>query len=110
MAQTAAIGLGGLLFMVAGVFFFTLSAWLFLLTVTTMLNAALILGAAFFGIGLIFIAVASGRSKTDPRKRKKAAEQSRKENIEALSDGMEGYAGLIAAFINGLNAGKNVRR
>ncbi len=108
-AQTAALGLGASLCLVIGSAFLTGALWLFLLTVTTALFACLILGGIFAGVGLILVAVISAKSRS--RKRKKHEEMLRyqSQQKEKLSNGLDGIPGIIAAFINGLNAGKKAR-
>lgn len=108
-AQTAAIGLGASLCLVVGFVFLIGAAWLFLLTVTTALIACLIIGGLFTGTGLIMIAMMSARSKALKRKKQQEALRFQARQKENLSSGLDGMAGIIAAFINGMNAGKKAR-
>lgn len=81
----------------AGLAFWTAAGWFFLLTVTTPLNASLILGALYTGAGLIGFGIVSMRSRkaAAPRKPAKAPEAT----LESL----------VSAFITGLNAGARTR-
>ena len=97
-AQTAAIGLFVFIALSVGLVFWTMAGWLFLLTVTTPLNAAVILAAVYTGIGLIALAMASVR-------RKKPVV--RPEPVAAAPDAS--LEGLLAAFMTGMNAGARTR-
>lgn len=108
-AQTAAIGLGAFLCLAVGAVFLTGAAWLFLLTITTALVACLIIGFAFFGIGLLLIATISIQSSAR-RKRKHVMEaQARSAHTAQMTGGLVGIAGIVAAFVNGLNEGRRSR-
>lgn len=108
-AQTAALGLGAFLCLAVGGVFLTIAAWLFLLTVTTALIACLIIGSTFFGIGLIMIATISIRSSAQKRRKIRLQQQAHAAQTARLSSGLDGIAGVIAAFINGLNEGRRSR-
>ena len=56
--RTAMLSAGAALFLLIGLLFLTLAAWLYLITVTTALTAALILGAVYFGVGFLLLAMA----------------------------------------------------
>ena len=97
-AQTAAIGLFACVALTVGLVFWTLAGWLFLLTVTTPLNAAVILGAVYTGVGLIGLASVSMR-------RKKPVPQP-----APVAPAPEAtFEGLMAAFMSGMNAGARTR-
>ena len=49
-ARTAMLGAGAAILLLIGLLFLTLAAWLYLVTVTTAMTAALILGAALAGL------------------------------------------------------------
>lgn len=108
-AQTAAIGLGASLCLAVGFAFLTGAFWLFLLTVTTALVACLIIGGLFTGAGFVMIAVMSSRSAALKRRKHKEALRFQAQQTASVSSGMEGIAGIITAFINGINAGKKAR-
>lgn len=93
------IGLGAGLCLLAGAAFLTLAAWLFLITVTTTLNAALIIGGTYFGLGLILVGVASADSSSD-RQESQSAQQDSNDHVVPK---------LIAAFMTGLQAGRSTR-
>lgn len=99
-ARMAAVGLGASIALFVGFAFLTLAAWLFLISVTTALVAALILGCTFVGIGLITLSVMSSISKSRKRARQQAA---------AAAPQDPGLAGLAAAFVTGMTAGAKVR-
>ncbi len=61
-AKRAGLLTGGAILCVVGVGFFTLAVWFYLLTVLSALQAALTIGAGYFGVGLLMIGVGSKRS------------------------------------------------
>ena len=99
-AQTAFLGLGASIALAVGAGFLTLAAWLFLVQVSTVLLAAVILGAAYFGIGLILLATISARRRARERQRAR-------ERAENSSSGIQQ---LALAFLTGLRAGRSRRR
>lgn len=101
-ARQAALGAGGLLFILVGLGFLTMAAWLFLITVTTPMNAALILGGTYFGIGFILIGAGSyagqqHRKVQEPELRTPAA------TPEQM------VPQIVSAFLTGLAAGQKTR-
>ena len=96
-ARTVGIGLFASLALLVGLAFWTGAAWFLLLTVTTPLNACLVLGAVYTGAALVAFSVMSMRSKKPvaPPQPTKAAEA----NMETM----------MAAFMTGLNAGSRRR-
>ncbi len=103
-AQTAAIGLGAAIAMAVGMGFLTAAAWLYLVSVTTPLSAALILGGMFFGIGLMTLAMLSDRRRSHARNRAaKAAERS------AVSGDDGDLTRLVMVFLAGIKAGQKAR-
>lgn len=104
-AQTAAIGLGGFLCLIVGTVFLSIAGWLFLMTVTTALNASLILGLFFFGIGLILFVTISMRSRA--RKRERRRKMVRAQAAQQNEAG--GIGAIINAFLSGLNEGRRAR-
>lgn len=85
-----------------GIAFWTIAAWLFLLTVTTAVNAPIILGALYTGAGLVGFGVASMRSQKTVQKPAPPEPVSPKSPEATLEK-------LIAAFISGMNAGAKTR-
>ena len=108
-ARTAAFGVGAFLCLAVGGIFLASAAWLFLLTVTTAIVACLIIGGAFFGIGLIMFSLMLLRIRTQKRLKYEAALQARAAQSTHMAGGIGGLLGLITAFINGMNAGKKAR-
>jgi len=96
-ARTAAIGLGASIALAVGLAFWTAAGWFFLLTQTTALNAAVIMGALYTGAGLIGFAVVSMRGSKPPEPA--APPPQSPPTVESL----------IAAFISGMNAGSRTR-
>ncbi|KJZ18558.1 phage holin family protein [Loktanella sp. S4079] len=97
-AKRAALGLSGVVLLTVGIGFLTAAAWMTLAMLADNRIAALILGAAYFGLGLIFLAVSKsttvGHSHSAPPP---PAPQS------------DPIAGMTAAFVQGLNAGISAR-
>lgn len=94
---TVKIGLFAGIALGVGAGFWTLAAWLFLVTVTTPLNAAVIIGAVYSGAGLIGLGVAASR------KRKPKVSAVPAPEAAATMDG------LVGAFMTGLTAGTRAR-
>ncbi|MDF3357277.1 hypothetical protein HKX10_07340 [Sulfitobacter sp. KE33] len=99
--RTAMLSAGAVLFLLIGLLFLTLAAWLYLITVTTTLTAALILGAVYFGMGFLLLAIAGSDGEA-------AAQPSRQED-SAASD-HDGLKNLVMAFLAGITAGQKARR
>jgi multisubunit Na+/H+ antiporter MnhC subunit len=75
-AKRAGFMTGGFAFCAVGLGFFTLAAWFYLSIEFTALQAALIIGAAYFGVGLVLVGM--GKSSThlaDPTPQHPAPEQ-----------------------------------
>ena len=98
VARSAAIGLGAGIAMCIGLFFWTLAAWLFLLTVTAPMVAALIIGCIYSGGGLIGFAIISSRSRKPPPA-----------PLQSKPEPQVGLDGLVDAFIKGAQAGSRVK-
>ena len=95
-AQSAGIGVFASLALLVGLAFWTGATWLFLLTLTSPLNACVILGAVYTGAGLIgFAAIAMRSAKPTP--------QTPKSPPEATVEG------LLSAFMTGVTAGARTR-
>lgn len=95
-AQSAGIGVFASLALIVGLAFWTGAIWLFLLTLTSPLNACVILGAAYTGAGLIGFATITMR-------RAKPVQQTSTKPPQATMDG------LVSAFMTGLTAGARTR-
>ena len=98
--RTTVIGAGAGLCLVAGAALLTLAGWLFLVTVTTPMNAALILGGIYLGLGFILIGVASAARSSDSQGKAAQQQQDADENVVPK---------LIAAFMTGMQAGRSTR-
>ncbi|WP_226782984.1 phage holin family protein [Oceaniglobus trochenteri] len=103
-ARKAAFGAVGVIFLLAGLAFLTAAAWIALAIAYGALIAALVIGLAFTGCGLIFLAVATSSSKSGKSHPPQHLHQEKRPPA-AVSQ-----AQLIDAFIGGLNAGKTMRR
>lgn len=100
--RQAAIGLGAAICLSVGLAFLTFASWLFLISVTTPLNAALIIGGVYSGAGLIMIgSLSAGDNGT----------VSSSENQAQSSTPTDENMGpkIVEAFMNGLQAGRRVR-
>ena len=92
-ARRTAIGALGSVFVAIGVAMLTVSAWLALLLVTTPAIAALILGGAYLGVGLVIL----GLSGPDRAHRPAAAHSTAPEP--------DPMARLATAFLQGMETG-----
>ncbi|MCX7566576.1 phage holin family protein [Sulfitobacter sp. F26169L] len=97
-AGTAAIGLCAGIALCIGLAFWTAACWMFLITVTSILNATIIIAAIYTGAGLIGLAIASMRSRKTPP----APEPVRQPEPPTMDN-------LVAAFMSGLTAGARTR-
>lgn len=100
-ARTAMLSAGAAIMLLIGLLFLTLAAWLYLVTVTTPMTAALILGAGYFGIGFLLLAIAGSGNET--RRSRRAAE-------EPAAHEPDGPKNLVMAFLAGITAGQKARR
>lgn len=96
--RTVAIGLGALISLGVGCAFLTLSAWLFLVTVTEPAIAALIIGGVYTGAALILLARA-GTSKSEKPAPAPTPDQPLPPDMSPL----------VAAFVTGIQAGARAR-
>lgn len=105
-AQTAVLGLGASLLLAVGVGFLTAALWIYLVTVSTALTAAIIIGAIYFGAGLIMIAVMSAKRRSAQRQieRIELARQHKSSDIQGT------LQQVILAFVSGMQAGRKGRR
>lgn len=97
-AKRAGMGLAASAFLIVGIGFLTAAGWMALTLVTTPLYAALILGGAFSGVGLILLA----RSQMIRRKQLLLRE-ARRSFPATTSAGL--LASLAVAFSQGFSAG-----
>lgn len=91
--RRAGFGLCGAVFMLIGLAFLTVAAWIALAEVRDTQFAALIIGAGYFGLGLVVAALGTRRPYVPPA---------------AASAGMS-MSGLSAAFAQGFGAGAATR-
>lgn len=98
-AKTAAISVGAAVAIAVGLAFWTAAGWIFLLTLTTSLNAAIIIGALYTGAGLIGFAIASMRGSRTPPPPQPAQPHQGPPTIESF----------ITAFMTGVTAGSRTR-
>ena len=102
-AHTAVLGLAAGLLLTVGGGFLTLAAWLLLLTVTTPLYAAVILGCTFSGVALILLAVMSARRKSNAKQLERVAQQP-----QTVPSG-DIVNQLVMTFLAGITAGRKAR-
>ena len=100
-ARTAMLSAGAAIFLLIGLLFLTLAAWLCLVTVTTTLTAALILGAAYFGVGFLLLALAGADGNASRQPQQQEAQ---------VSTEHDGLKNLVMAFLAGITAGQKARR
>lgn len=101
-AKRAALGLAGAAVMSIGIGFLTVAAWIALSVAADHMTAAIVLGATYFGAGLITVVIAQ-RPKSN--KRHFVTEQS-----HTSKTGGDQYAKLAAVFLQGLSAGVAARQ
>jgi vacuolar-type H+-ATPase subunit I/STV1 len=99
--SAACSGVGALL-LIVGLGFFTVAAWFALATALPPAEVALIIGAGYFGLGLILFAVAAFIRAPVRRARRSAAETPAVASSAAAMAG----AGMAQAFLMGLDAGR----
>lgn len=99
-ARAAMLSATAALMLLIGLMFLTLAAWLYLITVTSTLGAALILGAAYLGVGFLLLAIAGSGAQAPPAQ----AEESH------TSSEHDGLKNLVLAFLGGITAGQKARR
>lgn len=97
-AQRTALGLAGGLMLTAGLGFLTVAGWIALSLAADTLTAALVIGCAYLGLGLILFFLAARRASPTAR----AALDSPKAPPLSM--------GLVAAFLDGFGAGSAYRR
>ncbi len=99
-AKRAGLLTGGLLAMTVGAAFLTVAAWIYLAAVTDTLTAALVIGGAYSGIGLLLAGMASTGSSqdTEAEAAHHAAQQSHTAGEQPP---------LVQAFLVGMQAGAN---
>jgi|AntRauMFilla1563_2_1112583.scaffolds.fasta_scaffold45534_2 hypothetical protein len=89
-ARSTAIGLGAGILLCIGIGFWTLAGWMFLLTQTTAVNAAMIIGALYTGAALLGFGFLASRHAVPPPTAQPAPPT---------------FDTLVAAFMTGLSAG-----
>ncbi len=98
-ARKTAFGAGALACLGVGLGFLTAAAWMFLLTQTTPMNAALILGGVYSGVGFVLLAIMGSIGKSD----------SEEKPTESAAMVEADIAKIITAFMTGLSAGRRTR-
>jgi hypothetical protein len=96
-ARSTAIGLGAAVFLCVGIGFWTAAGWMFLVTQTTALNAAIIMGALYTGAALVCFGVIAARHAKPLPKPQPAVQPA------------PTFDNLVAAFMTGLSAGSRTR-
>ncbi len=97
-AKRAGLLTGGLLATAVGVAFLTAAAWIYLASVADALTAALVIGAAFVGLGLVLVGVASsGKSHASAHEQQTQFAQTNQHHAEQPP--------LMQAFLHGMQAG-----
>ena len=97
-ARRTAFGLGAALMLLVGLAFLTVAAWLALSAARDALFAATVIGAGYFGLGLILLALSARRgSHHTPRP------------VAASSPAEATLQGLAGAFMQGVGAGMVAR-
>ncbi|WP_375691462.1 hypothetical protein [Pseudooceanicola sp. LIPI14-2-Ac024] len=97
-AQKAAISMGGVILLLIGLAFLTSAAWIALSEARSTLFAATVIGCAYFGLGLILLAVASMRRPVPPPAPAAVAADPASQVTLTLGT-------LTGAFVQGLGAG-----
>lgn len=99
-ARKAALGLGAGIFMVVGVGFLTVAAWMLISALLSPLHAATIIGATFLGVGLILVGFAASKtSDTVAPEPKQGPSRPAEEMLPQM----------VAAFMSGIQAGRQAR-
>ncbi|APE41985.1 hypothetical protein BOO69_00080 [Sulfitobacter alexandrii] len=104
-AQTAALGLGASLLLAVGLGFLTAALWIYLVTVSGALMAALVIGAIYVGAGFVVLAVLSAKRRSAKRELEKIEYEKQKG-----ADIQSTLQQLILAFVTGMQAGRTGRR
>ncbi|MDQ2094968.1 phage holin family protein [Rhodalgimonas zhirmunskyi] len=115
-AERTAIGLVGGLLMLVGLGFLTAAAWMAISLAADPLMASLIIGGAYFGLGLIFIGAAKLKrrhyvapTQSAYQAADTAAGQASEAGANPSSSGSVAPM-LVAAFMEGFGAGMATRR
>ncbi len=99
-ARRSALGLIGILTLTVGLGFLTAALWIFLVTIADSLTAAVVVGSAYVGIGLILLALATARN-AEPRMHVRPE--------RPMTTRMDVLVGIAVAFLEGLGAGLGSR-
>lgn len=103
-ARRTALGGFGLILALTGLGFLSGAAYMFLLTQTDAITAALVMGGVFMGLGFIFIALASaGQDEEDDRSEAVAKAKLPEAEHSPLTP-------VAVAFLDGVHQGMAVRR
>lgn len=104
-ARRAGLTLVGAILFAAGLGFFTAAAWMVLSVEYSALFAAMVLGAAYTGLGLILFAAAALQGSPPPPQPEERHEPYRGEGARAAN-----LPPIAEAFVFGLNAGMEADR
>ena len=99
-AQTTALSAMAGISMAIGLGFLTVATWFYITSVASPTVAALTLGAAYFALGLIVLAITAVRQREARIREEKIA-------TETAAD--VDMVGLVSAFMTGLAAGSKAR-
>ena len=97
-ARKTGFAFGGALFFAVGLAFLTAAAWIYLAVTLSLFHAALIIGAAYVGLGLIFFGFASS-SGSDHEVQAMKAEMPQQPQTRGDAPP------LVEAFLFGMQAG-----
>lgn len=98
----AAIGLDAVICLSVGLAFLPFAAWLVLVSVTTPINAPLIIGGVYSGIALIMIGALNADGDTVSSEPSRHAHQCERTDVNMGPK-------IVEAFTNGLHAGWRLR-
>ncbi|MEO1563432.1 MAG: phage holin family protein [Pseudomonadota bacterium] len=101
-ARKAGLFTGGLLCMAVGAGFLTVAAWILLTLAHGAMIAALVIGAAYFGLGLVLLGIAATRASSHSEAAPAVARPHAQQTIDAPP--------LMQAFLHGLQAGANAQQ
>ncbi len=102
MALRSALGLFGAVMLLVGIGFLTAAGWIGLRLVATPLDAALIIGGSFAGLGILVLLIARIARPRRPVVAPPA--------MTTQSAQVQAFATIAAAFVQGVGAGIAARR
>lgn len=102
-ARKTGFAFGGALFFLIGLAFLTVAAWIYLALTLSTLHAALIIGAAYVGFGLIFFGLAQSGDTPEFEQPRMAAQTAPKAETGSAPP-------LMEAFLFGMQAGMGAQK